>query len=154
MSEEENDRAWGIGELAAAIGVTVRTLRHNDEIGLLAASERSEGGRRRYTAPNVKRLHLIVALRRLGLRLVDIAAMLDDDLVPEDVVRRQLEDIEESIAGQQRLRRELHGLLATFSATTGAALINLIEETNAMEYLLTPEQQRELTHGRQRMFEG
>ena len=46
-----------IGELARHAGVTVRTLRHYDELGLLTPSERSGGGHRLYGAADVERLY-------------------------------------------------------------------------------------------------
>ena len=48
-------------------GLTVRTLHHYDEIGLLAPSWRTGAGHRQYTADDVARLQMIVSLRQLGL---------------------------------------------------------------------------------------
>src|SRR3954463_13234625 len=58
---------YTVGALAEASGLTVRTLHHWDEIGLLRPAERSGAGHRRYSAADVERLYRIVALRRLGL---------------------------------------------------------------------------------------
>jgi DNA-binding transcriptional MerR regulator len=58
---------WSVGELASATGVTVRTLHHHDEIGLLAPSERTPAGHRRYSGEDLRRLYRIVVLRGLGL---------------------------------------------------------------------------------------
>jgi hypothetical protein len=52
-----------VGHLARATGLTVRTLHHWDEIGLLRPAERSGAGHRRYSAEDVERLYRIVALR-------------------------------------------------------------------------------------------
>ncbi|MCU1614537.1 MAG: transcriptional regulator, MerR family, partial [Frankiales bacterium] len=46
-----------VGEVAALAGVTVRTLHHYDRIGLLAPSERTAAGYRRYTPEDLDRLH-------------------------------------------------------------------------------------------------
>ncbi|WP_141430740.1 MerR family DNA-binding transcriptional regulator [Bacillus sp. 03113] len=43
------NKTYLVGELAAATGVTVRTLQHYDNIGLLPTSGRTDGGRRYYT---------------------------------------------------------------------------------------------------------
>lgn len=67
-----------IGEVAATVGVTVRTLHHYDRVGLLTPSGRSPAGYRLYDAADVARLQRIVAYRRLGLSLDDVAAILDD----------------------------------------------------------------------------
>jgi DNA-binding transcriptional MerR regulator len=56
-----------IGELARETGLTVRTLHHYDQFGLLSPLARSEGGHRCYTSGDVRRLHRIVALRSLGI---------------------------------------------------------------------------------------
>src|SRR4051794_41392197 len=57
-----------IGEVPAATGLTVRTLHHYDEIGLLAPSGRSEAGYRLYADDDVRRLYRIVAFRPPGFR--------------------------------------------------------------------------------------
>ena len=71
-------QSWRVGELARATGLTVRTLHHYDDIGLLTASARSEGGHRLYDEVDVQRLYRIRLLRRLGLPLDQIAHALDD----------------------------------------------------------------------------
>ena len=65
-----------VGELARRTGLTVRTLHHFDQIGLLKPSARSESGYRLYGRDDVARLHGIQALRYLGLPLKEIAGML------------------------------------------------------------------------------
>lgn len=57
--------------------MTVRTLHHYDEIGLLRASERTAAGHRRYTAGDLGRLYRVRALRALGMSLVEIKDLLD-----------------------------------------------------------------------------
>ena len=61
-----------IGELARRTGLTVRTLHHYDQIGLLSPSVRSDAGYRLYGGDDIARLHQIQALRRFGLALADI----------------------------------------------------------------------------------
>ncbi len=60
MSEK---RRWQIGELAKKTGLSVRALRHYDELGPLKPSERSDAGYRLYAEVDVRRLFRIVALR-------------------------------------------------------------------------------------------
>lgn len=67
-----------VGDLAAATGLTVRTLHYYEEVGLLVASARSESGHRLYGAADVERLYQICLLRRLGLPLGEIGRALDD----------------------------------------------------------------------------
>jgi cob(I)alamin adenosyltransferase len=104
----ENQREWTIGELAESAGITVRTLHHYDEIGLLPPSERSGGGHRRYTPPDVERLYRILALRRLGFGLDTIASVLDADQGSLlQATRSQLEQVEDQLAAGERLRDQL-----------------------------------------------
>lgn len=72
------DQAWKVGSLARATGLSVRTLRYYDEIGLLRPSGRSQAGHRLYDAADVARLYRISLLRRLGFPLDQIAAVLED----------------------------------------------------------------------------
>ncbi len=66
-----------VGELAKRTGLTVRTLHHYDEIGLLKPSLRTEAGHRLYDADDVARLQKIVLLRQLGFSLEEVQACLD-----------------------------------------------------------------------------
>src|SRR3954462_7931656 len=72
-----HEAPFSVGELASASGLTVRTLHHWDEIGLLQPAERSAAGHRRYSSADVERLYRIVALRRLGLPLEQVGAALE-----------------------------------------------------------------------------
>ncbi len=67
-----------IGQLAALAGVTVRTLHHYDEVGLLRPSGRSTGGYRVYDDADLERLHRVLAYRELGFSLEQVAGILDD----------------------------------------------------------------------------
>ncbi len=65
-----------IGELAVRAGVTTRTIRYYETMGLLRPVER-DGGFRYYTEEALKRLHKIDALKKLGLSLEEIATVID-----------------------------------------------------------------------------
>lgn len=100
-----------VGELARHTGLTVRTLHHYDEIGLLKPSGRSDAGYRQYSRADVARLHGIQALRHLGLSLADIAGVLDGgELTPGAVVAQQMAALDKEIAQATELRGRL-GLL-------------------------------------------
>ena len=70
--------ALTVGQVAEQFGVTVRTLHHYDEIGLLVPSERTSAGYRLYTAEDITRLQHVVVYRRLGFPLEEIALLLDE----------------------------------------------------------------------------
>lgn len=61
-----------IGELAARLGMTERTIRYYEELGLLDSVKRVEGGRRVYTEDDVRRLRFIQKLKVLGLTLQEM----------------------------------------------------------------------------------
>ena len=69
--------AFTVGELAKLTGVTVRTLHHYDEIGLVTPSQRTAAGYRLYGERDVLRLQQVLVHRELGLPLEQIAAVLD-----------------------------------------------------------------------------
>jgi MerR family transcriptional regulator, thiopeptide resistance regulator len=81
-----------VGQVASFAGVTVRTLHHYDEIGLLSPSGRSHAGHRRYDDADLDRLQQILFYRELGFPLDEVAALLDDpDADPQEHLRRQHE---------------------------------------------------------------
>ena len=62
----DDEKTYSVGELAKATGLTVRTLQHYDNIGLLPTSGRTEGGRRYYTKRDVVRLTQITIYKSIG----------------------------------------------------------------------------------------
>jgi DNA-binding transcriptional MerR regulator len=86
-------------------GVTIRTLHHYDEIGLLVPSERSAAGYRVYSAKDVDRLAQVMAYRACGLGLPDIAALLDaTDRVRNETLRRHIDALSDHIADLEQQR--------------------------------------------------
>jgi DNA-binding transcriptional MerR regulator len=130
--------AWSVGQLARACGLTVRTLHHYDEIGLLVPRERTGAGHRRYSDEDVERLYRITALRRIGLPLSDIADLLESDGDLRDIARRHLEHVEREIARGERVRVLLQRIID--AQATRDDLIDLIEETTMHEKYYTREQ--------------
>jgi DNA-binding transcriptional MerR regulator len=63
---------YRIGELAAKVGLTERTIRYYEERGLLESVKRLEGGQRVYTDDDVRRLKFIQKLKVLGLSLAEM----------------------------------------------------------------------------------
>jgi len=72
---------WTVGEVAAAAHVSVRTLHHYDQIGLLGPSDRSSAGYRLYGRRELERLQQILVYRELGFSLEVIRRMLDEPTV-------------------------------------------------------------------------
>jgi DNA-binding transcriptional MerR regulator len=103
-----------VGELSTLAGVTVRTLHHYDEIGLLIPSERSATGYRLYSYADLERLQEILVWRQLGFALEDIGALLDDPAHDrETALRRQRELVGSEL---ERLRATARALDAALAA--------------------------------------
>ncbi|GHE40645.1 MerR family transcriptional regulator [Streptomyces capitiformicae] len=84
--------SYTVGQVAGFAGITVRTLHHYDEIGLLVPSERTHAGHRRYGDADLDRLQQILFYRELGFPLDEVATLLDDpDADPREHLRRQHE---------------------------------------------------------------
>ena len=97
-----------VGDLARRTGLTVRTLHHYDEIGLLKPSGRSEAGYRLYSQADVQRLHGIQSMRQMGLPLSDIASLLEGDgVAPERILGQQIRALDQQIAQATELRGRL-----------------------------------------------
>lgn len=97
-----------VGELAKRTGLTVRTLHHYDNIGLLSPSGRSEGGYRLYGRDDVVRLHGIQTLRRLGLSLSEVAQLLDGGTVTlSAILGQQISALDQQIVKARALRERL-----------------------------------------------
>ncbi len=140
----DGTRAIRVGELARLTGLTVRTLHHYDETGLLSPSLRTAAGHRLYTRTDIARLHQIRALKALGFPLVQIRELLDSSgMTLGDVVRLQLNRLRERIAIEQRMvaRLEaLRGMLASSGDAPVDAMVATIEEMTKMEKYFTKEQ--------------
>jgi MerR family transcriptional regulator, thiopeptide resistance regulator len=110
-----------VAQVARLAGVTVRTLHHYDELGLLQPSERSEAGYRLYTPADVTRLRELLTWRRLGVPLREIAGLLDEpaDAARLDVLRRQRALVRSRLGELRRLASALDdAIAATHDDTT------------------------------------
>ena len=142
---------WKIGELARRTGLTVRTLHHYDEIGLLSPAERSDGGHRVYDEAAVQRLYRIVSLRSLGFPLDAIAQALDSERFdPRAAVEDHIVRLEAQLAQEQRLLQTLRTLRDRLDADD---FLTTIEELTMRERYYTPEQLEQLERRRQEFGE-
>ena len=103
--------ALRIEAVAQRTGLTKRTIRYYEEIGLLSPSGRSEGGFRLFSEADVARLRRIVTLRdSAGLSLADVAELLDAESVRERIRERYL--AAEDPAQKRAMLAESHEVLA------------------------------------------
>ncbi|MEU4729479.1 MerR family transcriptional regulator [Streptomyces sp. NPDC023588] len=97
---------YSVGQVAGFAGVTVRTLHHYDEIGLLSPSGRSHAGHRRYDDADLDRLQRILFYRELGFPLDEVAVLLDDpESDPREHLRRQHTLLTDRIARLQQMAK-------------------------------------------------
>ncbi|WP_420455731.1 MerR family transcriptional regulator [Rubrivirga sp.] len=147
-----------VGEVVARSGVTVRTLHHYDEIGLVRA-RRSPAGHRRYGPAEVERLHHVTALRALGLGLDVIRDVLDaPDIDPVALVAHQRAAFAAEAARLDALAGRLGDLerLLRLRAETGvpvdpATFLALTQTMNDVEKHYTPEQLDQLAERRHQL---
>jgi len=101
-------RHWKVGDLAKLTGLTVRTLRFYDQIGLFSPSGQTESGHRLYNELDLSRLHQILSLKELGLSLEEIKSALNGGQIsPLEIVELQIDQIKEQINLQQKLLEQL-----------------------------------------------
>jgi MerR family transcriptional regulator, thiopeptide resistance regulator len=111
---------WSIHDIARLAGTTSRTLRHYDQIGLLAPSRVGANGYRYYDDAALMRLQRILLLRELGLGLPAIADLLAGNTNDAVALRTHLEWLR---AEQQRLGRQITSVTATITAMEGGEQI-------------------------------
>ena len=141
-------QTWKVGALARQTGLTVRTLHHYDEIGLLSPSLRTGAGHRLYTADDLGRLLQILSLRQLGLSLDDVRASLArPESTLQQVLGLHIARLRERIDLQQRLCRRLETVVERLRAAETVSVDEFIQTLEAMtmfEKHFTPEQLQEI----------
>lgn len=111
--------SWSIQQVARVSGVTARTLRYYDEIGLLRPVRVGSNGYRYYEREQLLRLQQILLLRELGLDLATIGGVVDAQHDPIEALRRH----------HRRLLDE-QGRLDRLAATVAATIKHLEEGTD------------------------
>lgn len=133
---------WKVGQLAKRTGISVRTLHHYDQIGLLRPTHRTESGHRLYDRNDVVRLQQIVMLRQLGFALEEIGATLTDASLPR-LIDLHLARLRDQIERQRRLISRLERMsvwLRTEEEVSTEEFLKTIEEMTMFEKYMTEEQ--------------
>jgi len=105
--------SYRIGELAAQVGMTERTIRYYEELGLLDSVKRLEGGTRVYTDDDVRRLKFIRKLKVLGLSLQEmreLEGIYKTQRSNRTVLPRLIELLDVHLSTVDRRISELHAL--------------------------------------------
>ncbi|MGW1429985.1 MerR family transcriptional regulator [Streptomyces sp. NPDC002431] len=127
-----DDRHMQIGEVAARTELSLRTIRHYEETGLVIPSARSQGGFRLYTETDVARLMVIRRMKPLGFTLEQMRDLLDatdrldgadalDDGEREALLERVRTYRQTATEQVEKLRVQL-ARAEDFAATLGARL--------------------------------
>jgi DNA-binding transcriptional MerR regulator len=144
---------YRIGDLAKRTGVSIRTLHHYDEIGLLSPSHRTESGHRVYGREEVVRLQQILSLRQNGFSLEQIRDALDGAFDVRQVIDLHLARLREQIAAQQELCARLETIAAHYPTATAEEFIAAIEVMTMFEKYYTKEQLETLAKRRETLGE-
>ena len=105
---------FSIGELSRRTNVKVPTIRYYEDMGLLAAPERTEGNQRRYDAAGLERLSFIKHARDLGFSIEAISSLIELQGHPDrschaatEIATAQLADVRAKIKRLRALEKEL-----------------------------------------------
>jgi len=116
--EKSCEEFVSIGELARSLGVTTRTLRYYEELGLIETMQRADGATRGYTPYYVRRIKFILKLKELGLSLREVQnlsvcfygeAQQTEKMIPRliDIFDVHINKIDEKMARLASLRKEI-----------------------------------------------
>lgn len=124
------ERPLTVGQLAHATGVSAKTIRYYEQVGVLPAPRRSGAGYRQYSRHDVHRLLFIRRARALGLSLAKLKALTAEldrgaclTMRPRlhDLVTEQLRTVQQQIAEFQLLERQLVQVLQRLQTTPPAS---------------------------------
>lgn len=141
-------RSFKVGELARQTGLTVRTLHHYDEIGLLSPSRRTGSGHRLYGDEDLARLLQILSLRQLGFSLEEIGDCLTrPGFSLEHTLELHISRLGERIEAEQKLRSRLAAVATRLRSAETVSIEDFLQTMEAItmfEKYYTPEQLREI----------
>ncbi|MSN26775.1 MAG: MerR family transcriptional regulator [Geobacter sp.] len=117
MASEQNDELISIGNLAKEIGLTTRTLRYYEEMGIMTPPRRLEGAARMYTSSDVRKLKFILRLKELGLTIKEMQeldaayaeAKETDRIIPRliEMLDNHINHLDEKMSKLASLRKEI-----------------------------------------------
>ncbi len=135
--------SYRIQQLAKLAGISTRTLRHYDDIGLLVADRDTDSNYRLYDDHHVDRLQQILLYRRLGMSLDTIRKTLDDTAY--DPLQALLEHRDRLLLEQQRMRNILDTVNRSISHLKGDKPMNQRDKFNGLREELIATNERD--HG-------
>lgn len=118
MSElQHNEELTPIGDLAKSMGLTTRTLRYWEEVGIIESAQRADGATRGYTPYYVRRIRFILKLKELGLTIKEMQdlyiaygeAKETTRMIPRlvEILDQHINKVDEKMAQLALLRKEV-----------------------------------------------
>jgi DNA-binding transcriptional MerR regulator len=138
--------SWSIQQVARLSGVTARTLRHYDDIGLLRPARVGANGYRYYEQAELLRLQQILLLRELDVDLPTIAAVVDGARDPIDALRAHHRRLVEQGARLDRLVRTVAATIAHLERGTDMPAEELFEGFRFNREVLADLEARTIEH--------
>ncbi|RKN84993.1 MerR family transcriptional regulator [Paenibacillus ginsengarvi] len=136
-----NRHLMKIGDVAKLVGVSIRTLRHYHEIGLLIPGHLTEGGHRLYTEKDIQNLYQIMALKNFGFALEEIRDMLGTtNSDPSLLIHIQLEKANEALTKQMEICKALQEIQQSLENCRSPSVQEMAEiimmmQMNTKQYL-------------------
>jgi len=134
---DHSEPRWRIGEVSTRTGLTARTLRYYEELGLLKPSERLVSGHRVYASDDLRRLYRISLLRQLGLPLSDIAREVTDSAGElSDTIARHVVQVDQRLAALGRHRERMISVRESLSngSPRDEELLDLMDELAQVDH--------------------
>ena len=114
---KDGEEITSIGDLAIALGLTTRTIRYWEEVGIIESVQRSDGATRGFTPYYVRRIKFIIKLKELGLTIKEMQdlyaaygeAKQTERMVPRlvEILDEHIEKIDEKMAKLASLRKDI-----------------------------------------------
>lgn len=137
-----------IGDLALKTQISIRTLHHYDELGLLKPSVRTLAGHRDYSEQDIERLYKIISLKNVGFSLEEIKSILGISVSDFDhKIEEQLFHTEEEIKNLEKRKwciESVQYLIGLECYQSVDMYIGLINELNIQAQYFTPEERLEI----------
>jgi DNA-binding transcriptional MerR regulator len=116
-TDEENNQIIAIGDLAKSIGLTTRTLRYWEEVGIIESEERVDGANRGYSPYYVRRIKFIMKLKDMGLTIKEMQDLYvaygeakdTDQMIPKlvAILDKHTNMVDEKVTKLHSLRKDI-----------------------------------------------
>src|SRR3954447_21892164 len=113
----DSEEITPIGDLAIALGLTTRTIRYWEEVGIIESVQRSDGATRGFTPYFVRRIRFIIKLKELGLTIKEMQdlylaygeAKQTEKMIPRlvEILDEHIDKIDEKMSKLASLRKEI-----------------------------------------------